>query len=440
MIKKITFVLLFFICIKTNAQNPIVPPGMYLSDPAAHVWNDGKLYVYGSRDESPDYYCSHGQDVISTGDLKTWTITKNIFAPGGNNSKLIFNNTFLYAPDVQYKNGLYYLYFCLSGGQNNEGVATSKNPLGPFENAAPINQHGYNEIDPCVFIDDDGQAYYIWGQFSAKVAKLKPDMTAIDSSSIRDSVVTEKQHHFHEGGYMIKRNGIYYFLYADMSRGDKPTCIGYSTSKSPFGPFTYRGVIIHNDHCDPGNWNNHGALVQFKNQWYVFYHRATQGSNTMRKACIEPIFFNKDGSIKEVEMTSQGAGKPLNAFEQIDAERACILYGNVRIQPFTSDNEELSKIKGGDIAGYKYINFNGGAQSMQCRIAPGAKACKIDVGLDNIWGSSIGVLDVPANKDEKWITVSTKITRPIKGIHAVWLRFSGEGEEICTVDWFRFAK
>ncbi len=239
---------------------------------------------------------------------------------------------------------------------------------------------------------------------------------------------------------MIKRNGIYYFIYADMSRGDKPTCIGYSTTKSPFGPFKYGGVIVDNDHCDPGNWNNHGALVEFKNQWYVFYHRATQGSNTMRKACVEPISFNPDGSIDKVEMTSQGAGPALNAYQQIDAERACIMYGNVRIQPFTSDNEELAKIQQGDVAGYKYIDFKDGVDSMEFRVAPGTKACKIDVGLDNIWGPSIGIVEVPANTGKEWITISCKANHDVNGIHAVWLRFSGEGENICGVDWFRFLK
>lgn len=439
MVKKISFCLFCLFTIRCYAQNPITPPGVYLSDPAAHVWKDGKLYVYGSRDESPDYYCSHSQDVLSTHDMKTWKITKNIFASGEKNSQLIFNSTLLYAPDVQYKNGLYYMYFCLSGGKENEGVATSKNPTGPFENAKVMNLYGYNQIDPCVFIDDDGQAYYIWGQFSAKVAKLKPDMTEIDSSSIRDSVVTERKQHFHEGGYMIKRKGIYYFIYADMSRGDKPTCLGYSTSKSPFGPFKYGGVIIDNDHCDPGNWNNHGALVKFKNQWYVFYHRSTQGSNTMRKACVEPISFNADGSIDEVEMTSQGAGPALNAYEKIDAERACIMYGNARIEPFTADNEELGKIKPGDVAGYKYADFKDGADSVEFRVAPGSKACKIDIGMDNIWGPSIAIINVPANVSKEWLTLSSKVNK-VKGIHAIWLRFSGEGENICSVDWFRFLR
>ena len=84
---------------------------------------------------------------------------------------------------------------------------------------------------------------------------------------------------------MTKRNGIYYLVFADISRAGMPTCLGYATSKSPFGPYQYRGVIIDNDHCNPGNWNNHGSIVEFGGKWYVFYHRSTQGSVMMRKAC-----------------------------------------------------------------------------------------------------------------------------------------------------------
>ena len=428
----------FFFMQGAFAQNPIVPAGVYIADPSAHVWKDGKLYVYGSRDESPDYYCSWRHDVLSTSDLKKWTIVENVFASKGTNDQVSYSDDFLYAPDAQYKNGIYYLYYCLANGTKTEGVATSTSPNGPFTNGQNIELKGFNQIDPAVFIDEDGQAYYIWGQFTAKMAKLKPNMKEIDLSTIKDNIVTEKEHFFHEGGYMVKRKGIYYFIYAHMGRAGRPTCIGYSTSKSPMGPFKYGGVIIDNDHCDPGNWNNHGSIVEFNEQWYVFYHRATHNCNTMRKACLEPITFNADGSINEVEMTSQGAGSPLNAFNQIDAERACLLYGNVRIQAFTADNEELGGIHNKDVAGYKYIDFGKGADSVSIKVAPGKNAGKINVLLDHSWGPSIGSMDIPGNGNgETWVTVTAKIKKTI-GVHALWLNFSGEGDDLFKVDSFEF--
>jgi hypothetical protein len=346
---------------------------------------------------------------------------------------------YLYAPDVQFRNGTYYLYFCLANGSKTEGVATSSSPTGPFTDGKYLRTAGINQIDPCVFIDDDGQAYYIWGQFTAKMAKLKPNMTEIDSSTIRDNIVTEKEHRFHEGGYMVKRNGIYYFVYAGISMQDFASCISYATSKSPWGPFKYGGVIINNDHSDPGNWNNHGSLVEFNGQWYVFYHRATHGSYTMRKACVEPITFNEDGSINEVEMTTQGAAGPLDAMQKMDAERACLLQGKLMIKAVYEDNEALTNIADGDRVAYKYLDFNRAAKKITFRVAPGKAGGKINVMLDKSYAwMPVATIPVAGNDDGKtWVTLSADVPA-IKGVHAVWLRFETSGTDAFLVDWFKF--
>ena len=430
------FSIWFLIVLDCYAQNPIVPPGVYMADPSAHVWADGKLYVYGSRDESPEHYCSWRHDILVTDNLKDWVLVQNAFSSKGPGDQVTYSDDLLFAPDCQYKNGLYYLYYCLNKSPEVEGVATSVSPVGPFLNGKNIQLFGHNQIDPCVFMDDDGQAYYIWGQFQAKVAKMKPDMMGIDSSTIHENVVTEKDHYFHEGGYMVKRKGIYYFIYAHMGRAGMPTCIGYSTAGSPFGPFKYGGVIIDNNHSDPANWNNHGSLVEFRNQWYVFYHRATHNSYTMRKTCVEPITFNTDGSINEVEMTTQGAAGPLPATSKLDAARACLLYGNVYIKAFTYDHEELTGIKNDDKVCYKYLDFGNGTDSFTVVVAPGSKPGKIDIALDHIWSPSVGQVDIPGDGDGKtWHTYSVKLDRRPTGVHALLLRFSGEGY---SVDWFQF--
>jgi len=422
------------------AQNPIVPAGVYIADPSAHIWKDGKIYIYGSNDESTNYWCSWTHHVLSSSDLIHWDLTKDIFASKGPNDQVSYNDDLLFAPDCQYKDGIYYMYYCQPSNTEAEGVATSKSPLGPFTDGQKMNTKGISEIDPCVFIDDDGQAYYIWGQFTAKMAKLKPNMTEIDLTTVKDSVVTEKEHFFHEGGYMVKRNGIYYFIYAHMGRANMPTCIGYSTSKSPMGPFKYGGVIVDNSHCDPGNWNNHGSIVEFKGQWYVFYHRATHNSQMMRKTCVEPITFNADGSINEVEMTTQGAGAPLLATTIIEAEQACLLFGNTRVVSMDSSHEQLSAIRNGDKVAYKYINFEAGVGNLEVRVLPGKRAGKIQVSLDQPWHSGIGTLEVPVGSgDQKWVTISCKV-KPTSGVHAVWLKFEGEGNDLFNVDCFKFTK
>lgn len=427
------------------AQNPICPPGLNIADPTTRVWKDGKLYLYGSRDESLNYYGSYDHWVLSTSDLLNWEFTPNAFASKGPFDQVPFNDDMLYAPDCMYKNGMYYLYFCQPGGL--EGVATSTSPTGPFTNPKELYLKKKNQIDPAVFIDDDGQAYYTWGQFQAKIAKLKPNMTEIDTTSIVENVITEKEHFFHEGNYMVKRNGIYYMVYADMSRKGMPTCIGYATSKSPMGPYKYGGVIIDNDGCDPNNWNNHGSIVEFKGQWYVFYHRTTHGVVNARKACIEPIYFNEDGSINEVEMTSQGAGKPLDAFSTIEAERACLLHGQVRIESYIWDrtnplnpdnNNQLGQIKNNDRAVYKYINFGDGATLVQMRVAPGSKPGKIIIRMDNSWEAPVGTLDVPGGGDGQTWELLTCRLKQVKGVHALHLSFVTEENSSFHVDRFVF--
>lgn len=433
----LTSVILLIFAFQVSAQNPIVPPGMYIADPSAHVWSDGKLYVYGSLDESTDYYCSWRHHVLSTSDLKNWEITKNVFSSKGENDQVPYSDALLFAPDCQYKDGTYYLYYCQPDRNAAEGIATSKSPAGPFTGGQKINLAGMQEIDPAVFIDDDGQAYYIWGQFQAKIAKLKPNMKEIDTSTIVTDLVTEKEHYFHEGGYMVKRNEIYYFVYADISRGNRPTCIGYATSDSPMGPFKYEGVIVDNDNCDPSTWNNHGSIVEFNGKWYVFYHRSTHNSRMMRKACVEPIYFNEDGSIDEVEMTSQGAGPPLSAFDKIDAERACLLFGNVRIQLFEPGNEELAEIRNGDNVAYKYIDFQKGADEVSIRVKPLKNGGTVLIRLDQPWHTPIAKINVPGNDNSDWTTITQKIEKT-EGTHAVWLTFYGENDEMYEVDWFEF--
>ena len=173
----------------------------------------------------------------------------------------------------------------------------------------------------------------------------------------------------------------------------------------------------------------------------MFYHRSTHNSITMRKACVEPIFFNEDGSIDEVEMTSQGAGPPLDAFRPIEAERACLLYGNVRIQSSSSGTEELAGMRNDDKAAYKYIDFGEGADRFRIRVAPGARGGRIDIALDNSWSYPVaGSLEVPGGGDgSTWIELTCPVLNT-GGVRALWLRFYGEGDDLFRIDRFEFLK
>ncbi|MDD3108657.1 MAG: family 43 glycosylhydrolase, partial [Alistipes sp.] len=389
--KRLWLTLFVSITMTATAQNPIVPAGVYLADPEGHQWKDGKLYLYVSRDESPTYYCSWRYDLLSTSDLKHWTITPNAFVSKGEGDEVSYSDGALYASDAAEKNGKYYLYYSMCDAID-EGVAVADTPVGPFRNGQPMK--GISQIDPAVFVDDDGQAYLYWGQFSAKGAKLKPNMVEVDTSTIVDGLVTEQEHFFHEGSSMRKHNGIYYLVYAHLRKG-RPTCIGYATSRSPLGPFKYGGVIVDNAGCDPESWNNHGSICEFNGKWYVLYHRTTNATRSMRKVCIEPITFNEDGSINEVEMSSQGAGDPLDAFKPIDASRACLLWGNTRITLVEPQKEILTGIRNDNYASYKKLDFGKGANQFSVTLTPKAGG-KLEVWVDNLWTPPVGVLDVPA--------------------------------------------
>lgn len=419
-----------------RAGNPITPPGMYIADPEGHQWADGRLYVYGSRDENKDYYCSHRYHVLSTRDLIHWDVDQDAFATRGPNAQAPYTDHCLYAPDCAYRDGTYYLYYCLASGGKDEGVATSKSPYGPFVNGRIIE--GINQIDPAVLVDDDGQAYIYWAQFNSKAAKLKPNMLEIQPGTIVDNLLTEKEHFFHEGSSIRKRNGIYYMVYAHIGRRARPTCLGYATSNSPLGPFKYQGVVIDNYGSDPEVWNNHGSIVEFDGKWYVLYHRSTHASVAMRKACIEPITFNPDGTIPEVEMTSQGAGSPLSAFVRIEAEAACLLTGHVRIEQFGESQEQLAQLNSGDTAAYKYVDFGTGPASFTAKTVGLSAGGKIEIHLDSADGELIGTCDVAPDANAHGWAIHTCSVKPANGVHAVYLKFTGGAGNLFGLDWFTF--
>ncbi|WP_342041611.1 hypothetical protein [Bacillus sp. OTU2372] len=124
------------------------------------------------------------------------------------------------------------------------------------------------------------------------------------------------------------------------------------------GHSSIKGSSWINDGCDPQSWNNHGSIEEVNGQWYVFYHRSSQNRQQKRRLCIEPIFFNEDGTIQEVKMTSQGAGRPFGINEKIEAYRACQLSGSVYIAPSNNGNEVLTGIKDGDEAVFRYVEWD----------------------------------------------------------------------------------
>lgn len=207
--------------VSTNRMlNPIAPPGVYIADPEVRQMPDGRVYVYGSRDEPGNAWCSRSYNVLSSSDLVNWSVEQFSFATEGPGKQVDYTDRILYAPDCIHHGGKYYLYYCLAGGGDDEGVAVSSSPYGPFKDGKVIE--GIKGIDPSVFIDDDGQAYLFWGQGYAKGAKLSKDMLSIEGA-VHDSLLTYETHFFNEGS-SVRKEMVFIILCMEVIRSmENPT-------------------------------------------------------------------------------------------------------------------------------------------------------------------------------------------------------------------------
>jgi len=287
-----------------RAANPFIT-SIYTADPSAHVWADGRLYVYPSRDIDPPRGCDlmDHYHVFSTTDMVNWRDEGEIL----NASQVPWGRKeggFMWAPDCAYRNGTYYYYFPHpSETRWNDtwkiGVATSSKPASEFKTAGYIEGlGGFAMIDPAVFMDTDGQAYiYFGGGAHCAGAKLKENMTELDGPVLAMTNLVD----FHEATWVFKRQGIYYLTYAD--NHPRLNRMQYATSLSPLGPWTSKGVYLDVTDCD----TSHGSVVEYKGQWYQFYHNCSiSGRGNLRSMCVDRLNFNDDGTIQTVVQTKEG--------------------------------------------------------------------------------------------------------------------------------------
>ncbi len=307
----------------TLPPNPVFR-NIYTADPSAHVWSDGRLYVYPSHDIDPPRGCDlmDKYHVYSTDDMVHWT-DHGVILSAADVSWGRPEGGFMWAPDCAFKNGVYYYYFPHPSGAGNLwnstwkiGVATSTSPTSGFVSQGYI-QGLESFIDPCVFIDDDGQAYlYYGGGGTCKGGKLKDNMMEIDGQM--QSMVGLQD--FHEATWVHKRNGIYYLSYADnFNQGGNQ--LRYAMSNNPLGPWTYQSVYI----LSTGSSTDHGSIVEYKGEWYAFYHNsALSGNDWLRSVCIDKLYYNGDGTIQMVKQSKEFGtpfgGTPRNVPDTIEAE------------------------------------------------------------------------------------------------------------------------
>ena len=193
---------------RSAAPNPILGSRFFVPDVEAHVWSDGRVYLYGSLDlPGRMEYCSDRYHVFSSDNLTDWVDHGVAFSL--QDTAWAKDLGALYAPDCAYRDGTYYLYYCVPDGRC--GVAVSFSPYGPFRDIGPIaHVHG---IDPAVLLDDDGCAYLYWGQMDGvRAARLKDNLTEIDPETVSQPL-SVWEHEFHEGSSVKKIGGKYYYLF-----------------------------------------------------------------------------------------------------------------------------------------------------------------------------------------------------------------------------------
>ena len=292
--------------------NPIIRH-KFTADPAALVYKD-KVYIYTGHDVAPEKrngYEMHEWLLFSTSDMKTFTEH-----PSPLNVKAFkWAKDDAWASQVIDRNGKFYWYVAVTHDSTHRGkaigVAVADNPLGPFKDAkgsaiitndmTTESKISWDDIDPAVFIDDDGQAWLFWGNTTLHYVKLKENM--IDMDGAMQTITLPK---FTEAPWVHKKKGWYYLSYAY----EFPEKIAYAMSRNITGPWEYKGIMNE----IAGNCNtNHQSIITFKGKDYFIYHNGAlvpDYASFHRSVCIDYLYYNKDGTIKRVIMTSEGV-KPV---------------------------------------------------------------------------------------------------------------------------------
>jgi len=439
------------------AANPFLPAWEYIPDGEPRVFGD-RVYLYGSHDRAwQKAFCDKVLKVWSAPltNLNEWHdhgISFSTIDICGHKSDVPYSRNYLYAPDVVENHAKYWLYAYVVGSPCAVGL--SDTPGGPFKfvsemkapTGAPKEFGGWGQyIDPGVLVDDDGKVYIYWGYKNSAMAQLNPTnmVEVLPGTYQADIIPTNAPFNFFEACSPRKINGKYYMVYAD---GGK---LVYATCDKPTGPFVYGGVIVQQGNGAPGG-NIHGGLAQINGQWFIFYHRMTHNTIFSRKACVEPVTIESDGSIKEVEQTSLGFEKNLNPYRTTGAEIACVLIGGNYIIEQDYDNHPVILNHAGSVIGYKYFDFESAAKNstltFTANLRHGQAAGKMELWLDG-WeeknGKKIGTLEIKAPKKVKdeWRKLSTTVSG-VSGRHALYFKFTGNGgkETICDEKSFEFKK
>ena len=447
--KNFIILLLAFISVNAMAQKPQtmnmpLVQTKYTADPAPYVHGD-TIYLYTTHDEDDaegfkmkDWLLYTSTDMVNWQDHGAVASLKDFPWYKGDNGA--------WAECVVERNGKWYMYCPIHG--NGIGVLVADSPFGPFKD--PIGKplvwrtEHWSDIDPSVWIDNDGRAYMYWGNPHTYCVELNEDMI----STKGDIMTMDKIKDYQEGPWMWKRGDWYYLAFASTCC---PEGIGYAMSKSPTGPWEHKGHIM--DHT-PRTRGNHPGIIEFKGKWYCFgltydLFRLESSRHAERRCCMAAeMTYNADGTIKELpyfqDCKLEQVGT-FNPFRRVEAETMAWGYGlkTTRENPSGPWNPTLfvTDIDDGEYILVKGVDFGKGANELLASCSSQMFGGRMEIRLDATDGWKAGEIDIP-NTKFKYETFRTRLTK-CEGVHDVYFVFksnSMQKKNLFNFDWWEAKK
>jgi len=440
-----------------QADNPIVQT-RFTADPAPMV-HDGVVYLYTSHDEDDaDGFKMLDWRLYSSTDMVNWT-DRGVAASLKTFPWAVQAND-AWAPQAIARNGKFYLYVPISVAgkpKNVIAVAVADRPEGPFRDALgkPLIAPASDNIDPTVWIDDDGQAYLYWGNPDLWYVKLNKDMVSYAGPITKvEPRITDYQ----EGPWFYKRKGHYYMAFASTCCSEG---IGYAMSEKPTGPWTYKGPIMDHDTRATGN---HPGIIDFKGSSYVFgfsYEHnfaLTPIHHERRSVSVAKFDYNPDGTIPNLgwwDKTSAPQVGTLNPYRQVEAETIAWTsrIKRDRDRPYawapgvTTAQDDRTGVYVTRTTDRSYIKVAGvdfgkaGAKTFIATIANSTPDATIELHADSVNGRLLGTVSTgPSAAGGTWEDKTAQISNAT-GVRDLYLVFRGKGDRsLMDFDHWRFAR
>ena len=418
----------------SKPTRPIIQTS-YTADPAPMVY-DGTVYLYTTHDEDDaDGFKMTDWLLYTSTDMVNWTDHGAVASLKDFSWNTRDNGA--WAEQVVERNGKFYMYCPIHG--NGIGVLVADSPYGPFSDpiGKPLvwQKEHWNDIDPTVLIDDDGQAYMYWGNPDLYAVRLNEDMVSYSGEIIKFPHIQDYQ----EGPWLSKHNGRYYLSFASTCC---PEGIGYAMSETPLGPWDYKGHIM--DHT-PKTRGNHPGIIDYKGKSYVFglsydlLHKETSDHHERRNVEVAEMCYNSDGTIQEVPYwrdATLSQIEPFNPFRRVEAETMAWGYGlkNIRL---SHDNMAVSDIDPGEYIEIAGVDMKKGAEEISVSASCVEKGGYVIIRTDSPSGEEIGKVAIgPTGSTDKYKVFVAKIKKTT-GIHDIFLCFEGEGNNLFNLDWWK---